>query len=171
MDTEISKINNKIWVEIIKIKRIKLIFCPEDPSKDKRRCPATIFAVSRIESVIGRMINLINSIKTIKGIKIVGVFDGVKWVNIWLVKLIQPNSIILIHKINDKDMQNLICLDDVKIYGKRPMKLFHRIKEKSLIKIIRLEKEKERIILNSLSKKFIIKFHSKGNRDGISQNW
>lgn len=107
--------NNKIWVEIIKVKRIILIFCPEDPNNDKRRCPATIFAVSRIERVIGRIINLINSIKTIKGIKIVGVFDGVRCVNMWLEKLIQPNNIILIHKIRDKDIQNLMWLDDVKI--------------------------------------------------------
>lgn len=109
-------------------------------------------AVSRIERVIGRIIRLINSINTINGIKIVGVLEGVRWVNIWLEKLIQPNNIILIHKINDKDIQNLIWLDDVKIYGKRPIKLFHKIKVKSPIKIIKLEKEKERIILNSLNK-------------------
>lgn len=109
-------------------------------------------AVSRIERVIGRIIRLINSINTINGIKIVGVLEGVRWVNIWLEKLIQPNNIILIHKINDKDIQNLMWLDDVKIYGKRPIKLFHKIKVKSPIKIIKLEKEKERIILNSLNK-------------------
>lgn len=129
-----------------------MILCPEDPNKDRRRWPATIFAVNRIDRVIGRIINLINSINTINGIKIVGVFEGVRWVNIWLEKLIQPNNIILIHKINDKDIQNLMWLDDVKIYGKRPIKLFHKIKIKSLIKIIKLEKEKERMILNSLNK-------------------
>lgn len=109
-------------------------------------------AVNRIDRVIGRIISLINSIITINGIKIVGVFEGVRWVNIWLEKLIQPNNIILIHRINDKDIQNLIWLEDVKIYGKRPMKLFHKIRVKSPIKIIKLEKEKERIILNSLNK-------------------
>lgn len=72
--------------------------------------------------------------------------------NIWSVKLIQPNSIILDHKIKDKDIQNLIWLDEVKMYGNRPMKLFHKIKIKSPIKIIKLEKEKERIILNSLNR-------------------
>lgn len=102
-------------MEIIKVNKIILIFCPDDPSKDKRRWPATILAVNRIDSVIGRIINLINSINTINGIKIVGVFEGVRWVNIWLVKLIHPNNIILIHKINDMDIQNLIWLDDVKI--------------------------------------------------------
>lgn len=98
------------------------------------------------------MISLINSINTINGIKIVGVFEGVRWVNMWLEKLIQPNNIILIHKIKDKDIQNLMWLDEVKIYGKRPMKLFNKIIINSLIKIIKLEKEKERIILNSLNK-------------------
>lgn len=111
-----------------------------------------MLAVNRIESVIGRIINLINSISTINGIRIVGVFEGVRWVNIWLEKLIQPNNMILTHKIIDKDMQNLIWLDDVKIYGKRPIKLFHKIKIKSPIKVIKLENEKERIILNSLNK-------------------
>lgn len=111
-----------------------------------------MLAVNRIDKVIGRMISLINSINTINGIKIVGVFEGVRWVNMWLEKLSQPNNIILIHRISDKDMQNLIWLDDVKIYGKRPIKLFHKIRIKSPMKIIRLEKEKERIILNSLNK-------------------
>lgn len=129
-----------------------MIFWPEDPSNDKRRCPATMLAVNRIDRVIGRIISLINSINTINGIRIEGVFEGVRWVNIWLEKLIQPNNIILIHKIIDKDIQNLMWLEDVKIYGKRPIKLFHKIKIKSPIKIIRLEKEKERIILNSLNK-------------------
>lgn len=129
-----------------------LIFCPEDPNKDKRRWPAIMLAVSRIDRVIGRIINLINSIRTMNGIKIVGVFEGVRCVNMWLVKLIQPNNIILIHKIRERDIQNLIWLDDVKMYGKRPIKLFHKIKIKSLIKMIKLEKEKERITLNSLNK-------------------
>lgn len=126
---------------IIKVRRIILIFCPDDPNNDSRRWPATMLAVSRIERVIGRIINLINSIITINGIKIVGVFEGVRWVNMCLEKLIQPNNMILIHRINDRDIQNLIWLDDVKMYGKRPIKLFHKIMIKSLMKIIKLEKE------------------------------
>lgn len=111
-----------------------------------------MLAVSRIERVMGRIINLINSIITINGIKIVGVFEGVRWENMRLEKLIHPNSIILVHRINDRDIQNLIWLDAVKMYGKRPIKLFHKIRIKSPMKIIKLEKEKERIILNSLNK-------------------
>lgn len=66
------------------VKNSRLIFWPEVPRRDKSRCPATILAVSRIDNVIGRIIRLMNSIRTMKGIKIVGVLEGVRWVNIWL---------------------------------------------------------------------------------------
>lgn len=39
----------------------------------------------------------------------------------------------------DKDKQNLICLEAVKIYGKRPIKLLKRIIKKRAIKIIIFE--------------------------------
>jgi len=53
---------------------IKLLMrSPEDPNKVNNKCPAIILAVRRIANVRGRMINLIDSIKTIKGIKINGV--------------------------------------------------------------------------------------------------
>lgn len=98
------------------------------------------------------MINLIDSIITIKGIKIHGVFDGVKWENILLVNLIHPNNIILIHKVIENDRQNLIWLDAVKINGNNPIKLLNKIIIKRLKKIIRLDKENLIIILNSLNK-------------------
>lgn len=69
---------------MIKIIEILFIFILNDPINERIRCPAIIFAVNRIERVIGRIINLINSIITIKGINIYGVFNGVKWVNIEL---------------------------------------------------------------------------------------
>jgi len=56
-----------------------LIDSPVDPNKHRRRCPAIILAVKRIAKVKGRIINLIDSIKTIKGMRIVGVPCGVKW--------------------------------------------------------------------------------------------
>lgn len=81
METEISKVNNKIWENNIRFNKIKLfINCPEDPSRDRSKWPAIIFAVSRIESVMGRIISLIDSIKTMKGINNLGVPWGVKWV-------------------------------------------------------------------------------------------
>lgn len=56
-----------------------LMISPEDPNKVSNKCPAIILAVRRIASVRRRMINLIDSIKTIKGIKINGVPWGVRW--------------------------------------------------------------------------------------------
>lgn len=58
-----------------------LIDSPDDPRRDSNRCPAIMFAVSRIAKVNGRIISLIDSIITIKGIKIKGVPCGVKCEN------------------------------------------------------------------------------------------
>lgn len=58
-----------------------LIDSPEEPKSDSSRCPAIIFAVNRIAKVNGRIINLIDSMITIKGIKIKGVPWGVKCEN------------------------------------------------------------------------------------------
>lgn len=63
---------------IIRIIRL-LIDSPEDPRRDKSKWPAIMFAVSRIARVKGRIINLIDSIKTMKGIKGNGVPWGVRW--------------------------------------------------------------------------------------------
>lgn len=52
---------------------------PVEPSNDKSKCPAIILAVNRMAKVSGRIIKLINSMITIKGIKIGGVPRGVKW--------------------------------------------------------------------------------------------
>lgn len=124
----------------------------EDPRRDNNKWPAIIFAVSRIDRVTGRIINLIHSISTIKGIKSEGVWDGVKWENNRLVKLIHSNNIILNHKEREKDKQNLIWLEEVKMNGNNPMKLLNKIIIKSLKKIIKLEKENLIIVLNSFSK-------------------
>jgi len=56
-----------------------LIDNPVDPSKHNNKCPAIILAVSRMANVKGRINNLIDSINTIKGIRIDGVPWGVKW--------------------------------------------------------------------------------------------
>ena len=47
--------------------------CPDLPSKERRRCPAIILAERRIAKVKGRINSLIDSMITIKGIKISGV--------------------------------------------------------------------------------------------------
>ena len=60
---------------INKIKEL-LIDNPVDPSKHNKRWPAIILAVSRMAKVIDRINNLIDSIKTIKGIRTDGVPCG-----------------------------------------------------------------------------------------------
>lgn len=55
-----------------------MINCPVDPKRDNNRCPAIMFAVSRMAKVRGRIINLIDSIITINDINIKGVPWGVR---------------------------------------------------------------------------------------------
>jgi len=59
-------------------------------NKDNNKWPAIILAVSRTDSVIGRIIFLIVSIKIINIVSSIGVPMGSKWINIWLVMLIHP---------------------------------------------------------------------------------
>ncbi len=59
-----------------------------------------MLAVRRILRVRGRIRFLIISIQIIKGIKILGVPIGTKWINIFLFVFIHPKIIRLIHKVN-----------------------------------------------------------------------
>jgi hypothetical protein len=68
------------------------------PNKVRRRWPAIILADRRTAKVPGRIILLIVSIITIKGIKIEGVPCGTKCANICFVLLIHPKSINLNHR-------------------------------------------------------------------------
>jgi len=116
IETEISKINKRIWtLSIIKITGIELIIWPDLPSKESKRCPAIMFAERRIANVKGRIIKLIDSIITMKGIRIIGVPWGVKWANMSLIKFIILYIMILIQNERDRDKDNLKCLDAVKI--------------------------------------------------------
>lgn len=92
-----------------------LINNPEEPSRVKSKWPAIMLAVNRIAKVRGRIINLIDSIKTIKGIRIGGVPWGVKWEKKSLKKDQILYRVIEIHKERDRDRENLKCLDAVKI--------------------------------------------------------
>lgn len=144
---------------------------PDEPKRVKSKCPAIILAVNRIDNVRGRIINLIDSIITIKGIKIGGVPWGVKCEKKSLMKYQILNNIIEIHIDSDNEIENLKCLEAVKIYGKRPIVLLIRININNLINIIRFDKECLRIILSSLIKNFKIIFHNIINREGINQYW
>jgi hypothetical protein len=53
--------------------KLDLVFIIKSPKRLIKRCPAIMLAVSRIESVIGRIMLLTSSIKTIKFISGVGV--------------------------------------------------------------------------------------------------
>ena len=52
-----------------------------------------MLADKRIDKVIGRIIRLVVSIKTIKIDNINGVPTGIRWENKWLVRLNQPKII------------------------------------------------------------------------------
>jgi hypothetical protein len=74
-----------------------------------------MFAESRIAKVPGRIIFLIVSIRTIKGIKTKGVPWGTMWANICFVLFNQPNIIKLNHKGRAKAKVIVIWLVLVKI--------------------------------------------------------
>jgi len=122
--TALSNINNKICVIINVIRIILEAIAVWFPKSVIRRCPATIFAIRRTERVTGRITFLIDSIKTIKGIRADGVLCGTKWENMWLVLLIQPNIINVSQRGKAKTRVKEIWLEAVKIYGNKPKKLF-----------------------------------------------
>jgi len=108
---------------------------PWDPKSVNNKCPATMLAASRIESVPGRITLLTVSIITITGIRATGVPLGTKCANNLLYWFFMENTILPIQigiaSVNVKDM----CLDLVKIYGARPIKLQKKIKKKNLKKM------------------------------------
>lgn len=75
--TAISKKNRTKPPTIIKITPWIEIFPPLISLISK--CPATILAANRTERVIGRIKFLTSSIKTMRGISILGVPAGTKW--------------------------------------------------------------------------------------------
>lgn len=105
-----------------------------EPSNVSRRWPAIIFAANRTDSVIGRIMFLTSSIKTIKGIKTGGVPKGTrcaKKFNILFtsLKIIKPS-----HRGRAKASVTAKWLEAVKVKDKRPGALLSRIMMKSLIK-------------------------------------
>lgn len=68
-----SRIKRAICPMIRKPNKVKAKLGPVFPKSVIKRCPAIIFAASRTASVPGRMIFLIVSIHTMKGIRTDGV--------------------------------------------------------------------------------------------------
>ena len=79
--TATSKSNNNTNLIKRAINTVKDTNGPWDPNKVNNRWPATIFAANRIANVAGRIILLTVSIRTITGIKNLGVPVGTKWAN------------------------------------------------------------------------------------------
>ena len=74
-----------------KIDREREGACPA--IKANRRCPAIMLAANRTERVSGRIILLVISIKTIKGINTGGVPRGTKWASIEVGVFVAASSI------------------------------------------------------------------------------
>ena len=102
----------------------------------RRRCPAVRLAAKRTDKVIGRIIFLIDSIKTIKGIKITGVPNGTKWANIWFVLLNHPYNIKISQIVNAIERVIAMWAVLVKVYGIRPKTLLIRININKILKKI-----------------------------------
>jgi len=124
-----SSVKRRIWVKIketkIKLEEEAVWF----PRRVINKCPATILAIRRTASVKGRIIFLIDSIRTIKGMRRVGVLWGTRWANICFMLLIQPNIINASHRGRLNVIVKVKCLEDVKIYGNRPITLLHKMKK------------------------------------------
>lgn len=103
------------------------------------------------------------------GIKILGVPNGVRWINIWLKKFTHPYNIIPNHRLIDIDKQKFKCLDDVKIYGTNPHILLEIINVKIPMNIIEFDLEYDIRGFNSFIKILIIFIIRICGRDGMNQ--
>lgn len=83
------------------------------------KCPATMLADNRTDSVIGRMILLVNSIITIKFIRAAGVPDGRRCDIMNFVLFIHPKYIMFNHRIRAVVKEMEMCAVGVKMKGQR----------------------------------------------------
>lgn len=97
------------------------------PSKVNKRWPAIIFAANRTDKVIGRIMFLIISMITIKGISAAGVPIGTKWARKSVILLIILNIMNLNQKGKANERVIAKCLVDVKVKEKSPRVLLKRI--------------------------------------------
>jgi hypothetical protein len=132
--TAASRIN-RICAIISTVNNVYLIDGPLFPNKVSSKCPAIMFVVNRTASFPGRIIFLIVSMTTMNGISIVGVTCGTRCSNMWLVFLIHPKNINLIHIGSAKVNVRVKCLVLVKMYGNNPKKLFIKIIRNTEVKM------------------------------------
>lgn len=86
-----------------------LILQIKDPNRISNRCPATIFAMSRTDSVMGRIMFLTSSIRTMKFIRAVGVPCGTKCTIYLGTLLFRAMRLIDNHIPSDAHKVTLIC--------------------------------------------------------------
>lgn len=129
-----------------------------------------MLAAKRTAKVPGRIIFLIVSINTIKGIRTEGVPWGTKWANICWVWLTHPLTIRVTHRGKERAKVIAICLDLVNTYGKSPKKLLYKMREnKETKKIVEPTQWTVSKALNSLCKVKIISLQHNDQRDGEAQ--
>jgi len=141
------------------------------PKRVRRRCPAIMLADSRMARVPGRIVLLIVSMITMKGISAEGVPWGTKWANIELVKFTHPSKINESHRGSAREKVKIICLVPVKINGNNPIKLLERINMNSPKNIIVLPCREliPNSVLISLCKVVLIDLITKRFRLGLGQ--
>ena len=147
-----------------------LIVGPVFPRSVSKRCPAIMLAANRIANVPGRITFLTVSIRTISGVRPIGVPAGTRWANMCFVWFSHPKIIKQAQRGRAKDRVIATCLVLVKIYGIRPKKLLNTINlnnEMNMIVIPGLALPKR--ALNSLCKFIIIEDQKREDRLGLAQ--
>jgi len=114
MDTPTSSRDKSTTLRIAKLTTQLLRKGAGEDIKTSNKCPAIILAAKRTAKVKGRIIDLMISIKTIKGINTLGVPLGTKWAIKELKVFDKANTIKLSHRHKPRGNVNLICLEAVK---------------------------------------------------------
>lgn len=128
------------------------------PSKVSNKWPAIILAARRTDRVIGRIMFLIISIITMKGIKGAGVPIGTRWARNSVMLLIILNIINLIQKGRASESVIAKCLVEVKVNENKPSVLLNKITKNNDLKRMMLIFFDLRRVENSLFIEKIILF-------------
>ena len=100
--------------------------------RSNKRCPAIIFAASRMAKVKGRIIDLTSSIKTITGTRTSGVPNGTRCAKKDDLFFKKKLNMYPTHILRLMQLVNTKCLVPVNTKGRRPNKLFTNTKIKRL---------------------------------------
>lgn len=102
------------------------------------KCPATILAARRTDSVIGRMKFLTSSIIIIRGMSTSGVPEGTKWTkNLLIAFKINPISMKIHTQVAIPRVKEIL-LEGVKVYGVKPIKFIVQQIRNNHVKNLRL---------------------------------